>query len=146
MTAVTRRSVTLSNCSRSPAPPPSQFLQLNNLTDFSLLIGVHDTAVEQPAVPRGSAENAASPGDGLGDIISQGRLVAQQNPIEMGYFLGRSPETNENLSGGDEDEEEDGGLLSDNGGACVPLNGLLSWCCVCVCAYCRWEMVSWFER
>ncbi|KAF7258273.1 hypothetical protein EG68_04675 [Paragonimus skrjabini miyazakii] len=116
-----------------------QFLQENNLMDYSLLIGIHD--VDRPAeLPSAPAEDTladpnealedrvASAGDGLGSIASQWHLrrlsTGRHNVVDLGVAaLSSNQLGGGNLSAGDEDEgEEDAGILSDTGG---PVPGVI---------------------
>ncbi|GAA55841.1 1-phosphatidylinositol-5-phosphate 4-kinase, partial [Clonorchis sinensis] len=113
-----------------------QFLQENNLMDYSLLIGIHE--VDRASEAAASSDEAggtdqdgavddrtASAGDGLGSLTSQWhlrRLSTGRRSVDPCVVALAGSQTGGYRSAGDEDDEDEGGVFSDPG---IPIPGAI---------------------
>ncbi|OON20492.1 hypothetical protein X801_03628 [Opisthorchis viverrini] len=113
-----------------------QFLQENNLMDYSLLIGIHE--VDRASEAAASSDEAggtdqdgavddrtASAGDGLGSLTSQWhlrRLSTGRRSVDPCVVALAGSQTGDYRSAGDEDDDDEGGVFSDPG---VPIPGAI---------------------
>ncbi|TGZ71677.1 hypothetical protein CRM22_002510 [Opisthorchis felineus] len=113
-----------------------QFLQENNLMDYSLLIGIHE--VDRASEAAASSDEAggtdqdgavddrtASAGDGLGSLTSQWhlrRLSTGRRSVDPCVVALAGSQTGGYRSAGDEDDDDEGGVFSDPG---IPIPGAI---------------------